>query len=81
MNSKIFILKIADNMELRCRFLVQYICREMLINAYAVPWARVTKIQNALRKRVPRKNSAILIVQQKRCSSIQISLSGRIVIY
>ena len=36
MNSKIFILKISDiNIELGCRFLVQYICREMLINAYA----------------------------------------------
>ena len=36
MNSKIFILKIADIVELGCRFLVQYICREMLINAYEV---------------------------------------------
>ena len=35
MNSKIFILKISDIIELGCRFLVQYICREMLINAYA----------------------------------------------
>ena len=36
MNSKIFILKISDIIELGCRFLVQYICREMLINAYEV---------------------------------------------
>ena len=36
MNSKIFILKISDIMELGCRFLVQYICREMLINANEV---------------------------------------------
>ena len=43
MNSKIFILKISDIIELGCRFLVQYICREMLINAYArlCPYARM----------------------------------------
>ena len=36
MNSKIFILKISDIMELGCRFLVQYICRDMLIDGYEV---------------------------------------------